>query len=252
MLASHDQAWHASLIQELNINYPPEIPGFAGQTLKNYHFFYDLIIANQLQLFGGSVFYYIEVIYPILISLFYGISIYRVISYITKSKYIHYLTIFLAYFSHSLIYLYHNLSNNPQMLIVFDQPAIFLYNQQTVLSISVILYLLILISKIKTKFNITLNLASISLVTFLLSLKIYAYITIVIFLIFLFIFRMVKSNFNLKKNLNLIFIAICSISLSLAIVLLNYQLGQSFLHFQPGWIVTEYINRNIYPFFPQD
>jgi len=42
----YDGMWHAALIQELSVNFPPGEPGFAGEALKNYHFLTDLFMAD--------------------------------------------------------------------------------------------------------------------------------------------------------------------------------------------------------------
>lgn len=41
-----DDATHLAYINELRFTFPPQHPGFAGIPLKNYHFFYDFLLAN--------------------------------------------------------------------------------------------------------------------------------------------------------------------------------------------------------------
>lgn len=43
----HDAIWHLALISELQRNFPPQNPVFAGENLSNYHYFFDLLIAKM-------------------------------------------------------------------------------------------------------------------------------------------------------------------------------------------------------------
>jgi len=45
-VSGHDGLWHLTLIQELAQNFPGQNPGYAGETLKNYHYFFDLLSAE--------------------------------------------------------------------------------------------------------------------------------------------------------------------------------------------------------------
>ncbi|MBN1263522.1 MAG: hypothetical protein JW991_04155 [Candidatus Pacebacteria bacterium] len=51
-VSGHDGLWHLTLIQELaqTEKFPGQNPGYAGESLKNYHFFYDLLIAESYRL----------------------------------------------------------------------------------------------------------------------------------------------------------------------------------------------------------
>lgn len=49
----HDGVWHLTLIQELAQHFPGQNPGFAGASLKNYHFFFDLLGAEIYRLNKG-------------------------------------------------------------------------------------------------------------------------------------------------------------------------------------------------------
>lgn len=48
----HDGIWHLALISQLQKNFPPQNPVFAGTPLENYHYFYDLLLARPASLFG--------------------------------------------------------------------------------------------------------------------------------------------------------------------------------------------------------
>jgi hypothetical protein len=42
----HDGIWHLTLISEIASHFPPQNPGFAGFRLQNYHYFFDLFVAQ--------------------------------------------------------------------------------------------------------------------------------------------------------------------------------------------------------------
>ena len=42
----HDGIWHLGLIEAIKRGLPPENPAFAGEKLINYHYFYDLLLAQ--------------------------------------------------------------------------------------------------------------------------------------------------------------------------------------------------------------
>lgn len=74
----HDAIWHLSLISELQKNIPPNNPIFSGGKLANYHYFYDLLIAKSSSLFSLNTLDLFFRFFPILISLFAGVLIFRV------------------------------------------------------------------------------------------------------------------------------------------------------------------------------
>ena len=62
----HDAVWHLSLINHLNNPLKIELPIFAGETLKNYHPFFDILIAlfSNLTHISSSLWYF--QIFPII------------------------------------------------------------------------------------------------------------------------------------------------------------------------------------------
>jgi hypothetical protein len=245
---NHDQAWHASLIYELSQNFPPHIPGFSGQILKNYHYFYDLLVSLNYSLLGGKVIYYIQFIYPILISAFFGISIFRVSGLLFKNNISKLTVLFLAYFANNLAYLlpFFNISKWQSDSFLIDQPIIYMFNQQTVLSIAIILYLLILISFGMAKKNLGSVLASGLLIAFLINLKIYGFLALVFCLTIYFMYRLIKNR-NLFEIKTLFLIGVFALVICLAIYFLSFDVKQGFLGIKPGWIINEFFHKTIYP-----
>lgn len=52
---THDNAWHLALIKELKANFPPNHPSFNQIKLTNYHYFYDLSIAEVAKLTNAPI-----------------------------------------------------------------------------------------------------------------------------------------------------------------------------------------------------
>ncbi|HSW87667.1 MAG TPA: hypothetical protein VLG12_00720 [Candidatus Saccharimonadales bacterium] len=77
MLANYSDApLHLSFINELQVHFPPQNPGFAGTQLHDYHFFSDYVLAKIIQLFHiDKIFAYFQ-LFPILISLLWGTGTY--------------------------------------------------------------------------------------------------------------------------------------------------------------------------------
>lgn len=75
----HDGVWHLALINELNRNFPPNNPTFAGVPLFNYHYFFDLLVAKSASLFAMDVPNLTFRFLPLLIALLCGWLMYQVV-----------------------------------------------------------------------------------------------------------------------------------------------------------------------------
>jgi hypothetical protein len=246
LISNHDQAWHTSLIFELTNHFPPQIPGFSGVVLKNYHYLYDLILAANLKLFNLNISYLLQGIYPIAISLFFGLSIYRVTTLLTKDKLTPILAVFFGYFANNLSFILQFFGKKDWQIsnLIFDQPIIYLFNHQTVLSISIVIYLAILLSKSNLKkLNIKKALLISLGLTSLILLKIYAFIVIISALTIYWVLN--------YKNKNLFLILCISGLISLAYLLLTFNFGGKFIDFNPGWVAEAFFDKTLAPIFPK-
>src|SRR5258708_6083073 len=71
----HDGVWHLSLMEELKKNtFPFQNPGFAGNSLQNYHFFVDLFMSEVSRLFFFSNLDVYFRFVPLLFSILMGLS----------------------------------------------------------------------------------------------------------------------------------------------------------------------------------
>lgn len=231
---SHDQAWHLSLINELSLNFPPQVPGFSGQELKNYHYFYDLIINANVTLLKAKPEVLLQLVYPIIFSIFFGIAIWRVLTLITKNKTFQSLGLLLAYFGN-------NLSFTNSNVFLIDQPLFFLFNHQTVLSIALFIYILILITKQLENPRLNLGLLIGVLLASLSFIKIYAFICLSLVLL-------VLAIRHLKKLLPLFATSGLIVGL---VIFLSFKPTESMLVLKPFWITTAFTDKIIVPLMPQ-
>lgn len=143
----HDAIWHLSLINALIDNIPPENHIYAGETLKNYHYFFDLFVAevalisriNVLDLFFRFV--------PILLALLYGFLTYSLTWILSKSKTASNIGVILAYITGSFGYIAAQLLQkqvNGESLFWSMQAASLLLNPPFAISVVILLALLIL------------------------------------------------------------------------------------------------------------
>ncbi|MDD5415714.1 MAG: hypothetical protein PHE48_01770 [Candidatus Daviesbacteria bacterium] len=83
---THDGVWHIALINQLVKSVPPENPVYSGVTLKNYHFFYDLLVAVTNYLSGLPVSDLVFRFYPVIFSLMLGLGSYYLIMKLFKNR----------------------------------------------------------------------------------------------------------------------------------------------------------------------
>lgn len=98
---THDGIWHVALINQLIKGVPVENPIFAGTILKNYHFFYDLLVAATNFLSGIPVLDLVFRFYPILFSLILGVGTYYLIVNLFRQKTAAFFSLYLVYFAGS-------------------------------------------------------------------------------------------------------------------------------------------------------
>lgn len=97
----HDGIWHLSVINQLKQNFPPQNPVFSGETLSNYHWGFNLIVAliSKFTTINSSVLYF--QILPIIFSIILGLLSYKLAYLLTRNSPISILFVILNYFSSS-------------------------------------------------------------------------------------------------------------------------------------------------------
>ncbi|MCL5676040.1 MAG: hypothetical protein M1120_02840, partial [Patescibacteria group bacterium] len=99
-----DAFWHLGLMEELVRQIPPLHPGFAPLPLTNYHYFAHLFGASYLFLgvFNNLDFYFR--LFPFLLTLLFGLSLYIAGRALTKSVFGANLAVIFGYFTGSFAY----------------------------------------------------------------------------------------------------------------------------------------------------
>ncbi len=94
-----DHIWHAALVKELGTHFPPNEPAIAGVTLKDYHYFYNLVTADLIRVFHlpffATQFDGMYILAPILL----GIIVYAIAQKIWQRKLFTWFSLLLIFFS---------------------------------------------------------------------------------------------------------------------------------------------------------
>lgn len=97
----HDGIWHLALIASLQRSFPPESPLFAGATLNNYHYFFDLLVARSGTLFGLDAADLLFRFFPIITAPLIGILVYQIVRRLTGKNSAAFWATFFVYFGGS-------------------------------------------------------------------------------------------------------------------------------------------------------
>lgn len=97
----HDGIWHQALISQLVQAVPPQNPGLAGQTLSNYHYFYDLLVATTHTITQIPIIDLLYRFYPVFLSLLLGVGSYQLVTKLAGSRLAAWLSLYLVYFAGS-------------------------------------------------------------------------------------------------------------------------------------------------------
>ena len=98
---SQDGIRHIAYIKNQVFTFPPQNPGLYGTDLKGFHYFYDFLLAkfSQFYFFSAEDLYFR--LFPLLISVLYGLAFYFLSRKITGDVIARRLIIFFAYFARS-------------------------------------------------------------------------------------------------------------------------------------------------------
>lgn len=239
---THDGIWHISLINQLIKGIPPETSIFAGEMLKNYHFFYDLLVAVTSFVSGISASNLIFRFYPILFSLSLGLGSY----YLIKSLFYEKLSklqfriastlgLYLVYFAGSFGWIAAYIKEKS-----FSGESAFWANQSISFNLNgpfaISLVIIIAIFQLLPKYNLKrkkLFMILCLLIGPLIAFKAYGGILILAsFLIY----------GLLKRSLSFLYIFTVGSAISVILYLLNFTIGTKALLFSPFWFIHSMID----------
>lgn len=243
---AHDGVWHMALVNELSKSIPPENPVFAGSSLTNYHYFYDLLIVVTNQLTAIPTQDLIFRFYPTVFSLLLGLGSYFLIRRLFNSKFIAIFSIYLIYFSGSFGWIVEYMKNKSlggESAFWSNQPVSFNLNPPFAISLVILIaliYLLSIYSEIKSK-KLALLLAVIlgSLIGFKAYAAILAILAISIIALKSLLFERMTAYLSIFFG---------SVFIALLVILPNYKLDQLYqtsqgtFIFAPFWFVHSMID----------
>lgn len=99
-----DNIFHFSLTQSIVNHFPPLEPGLVGVQVKNYHYWFNLIVAELVRVFKLPLLPTLFQYSGFFLSLFYGLSIIILVNVLNLGMRVKRLAIFFSYFATDAIY----------------------------------------------------------------------------------------------------------------------------------------------------
>ncbi|OGE30482.1 hypothetical protein A3C59_00675 [Candidatus Daviesbacteria bacterium RIFCSPHIGHO2_02_FULL_36_13] len=236
---THDGMWHISLINEIIQGFPIENPIFAGTILRNYHFFYDLMVAGTAYLTKIPLMDLIFRFYPIIFAFLLGLGTYCLASGLFKKRIAAYFSLYFVYFAGSFGWIVDYLKNKTlggESAFWANQSISFNLNPPFAVSLLIIIaFILSLISleKIKSKMGIFI---SVLLLGSLVGFKSYGSVLVLGAL------GLVAFINLFRRQFEYLYIFILAIFFTLLIFITNFDIGQKLIIFSPFWFIHSMID----------
>lgn len=235
---AHDGIWHISLINQLVKNVPPQNPIFADTTLKNYHFFYDLLVAATAFFTKIPILDLTFRFYPILLSLSLGIGTYFFANTLFKNRIAAIFSLYFVYFAGSFGWIVDYIKNKSfggESAFWANQSISFNLNPPYASSLLIIIAFLLSLTKINRGTIIRLFI----LVLLLSSLTGFKSYGAVLTIVSLSLIAFIKL---FKRQLTYLYVCVFSIIFSIVIFLSNFEVGQQLIIFSPFWLIHSMID----------
>lgn len=232
---THDGVWHVSLINQLIKDVPPQNPIYGGQVLKNYHYFYDLLVAATNYTVGIPILDLVFRFYPIIFSILLGVGTYCLVKYFlsVKEKLAILSSLYLVYFAGSFGWIVEYLKERRlggESAFWANQSISFNLNPPFAISLLLVLAILLLLPNLKSKLSVLIvSILAGSLIAF----KAYGAILIILSFISVGIF---------KRNLHYILVSFLSFLLSSILFLPNFSPNQKLIVFSPFWFIHSMVD----------
>lgn len=239
----HDGVWHLALINQINNPFVINMPIFSGEILKNYHPFFDIIIAYCSKITNISSSIWLFQIFPIISTMLYLLLSFKIGKLITKSENGGYILMLLNTVNTSFGWIinfirYRNFEGE-SLFWSMQSPSNQL-NPPFALSLVLILVLIYILLSNSTKLTKS-NQVCISLILIFLPI-IKAYSALPAYLIF---------SFYVFKNKQYLKILIISLFLSIILFLQFNQNSSSLLVWQPFWFIRSLFESTDKFYFPR-
>lgn len=230
---THDGVWHIALINQLVKAVPPENPIFSGVSVKNYHFFYDILIACTNYLTQLSITDLVFRFYPILFSMLLGIGTYYLMTNIYKKTLAMILSLYLIYFAGSFGWIVEYIKVRHlggESAFWANQSISFNLNPPFAISLIIVIAIFYLLSfdRVQKSFVPLVILCGV-----LLPFKAYAAVLILTTLLIISIIR---------RSIQIGAVFITSVISSYLFFISNFSLGDKLILFSPFWFIHSMID----------
>lgn len=237
---AHDGVWHHALINQLMKGLPPQNPGFSGSQLFNYHYFYDLVVAQSAKITGIAVPDLIYRFYPFIFSLLMGIGTYLLSLKLFKSRWAGVASVYLIYFGSSFGWVIDWIKGRElagESAFWANQPVSFNINPPFAISLILLIAFLIGFKSFSEKKENWMGLALILIGGSLIEFKVYG--GLILLASFLLI-ALKKAVFDREFNYLTIFIFLLAVSLF--VFLPGSRGAGGFVTFFPYWIIDSMVD----------
>ncbi len=237
---ARDGVWHEALSKQLVKNIPPFNPGFSGEILINYHYFYDLVISLSSRFMGLDVTFLIYKLFPVLLSILLGVATYKLALKLFTDKKTALLSVFFAYFASSFGWVIDILKHRQiggESAFWANQPVSMNINPPYAVSLVVLIFSILLLARYLEKPKISTGLILGLLFGTLIGFKAYAG-AIAIFALSL----ITAKKFFVDKKLTLVPVFLLSLGIFTIIFLLNIKGAKNLIIFQPLWLIDTMID----------
>lgn len=101
-----DGLWHVSLMEEIKKTFPPQLPIFSGEGLRNYHYLVDVFMGEHARIypFFSPLDLYFR-FFPIFFSFLIGVTVFSLVHNWKENKFIGYWALFFTFFTGSFGYI---------------------------------------------------------------------------------------------------------------------------------------------------
>lgn len=232
---THDGIWHLSLINQLIKSVPPENPILAATALKNYHFFYDLLIAATNFLSTIPPIDLVFRFYPVTFSLMLGIGTYYLIFNLFKDKLAVLLGLYFVYFAGSFGWIVSYIKERNfagESAFWANQSISYNLNPPFAISLLIIIALFHILFTFEKKIKNNIILAII-LTGSLIGFKAYSAVLMLGSLLILGV---------IKRQSSYLLVFVCGLIITALIFFANFQATSGLLIFAPFWLIHSMID----------
>lgn len=236
----HDGIWHQALINQLITQVPPQNPVLSGEVLTNYHYFFDLLVAETVRLSQIPVMDLLYRFYPLTFSILLGLGTYLLVMKITGSRIATLISLYFVYFAGSFGWIVEFIRERHfggESAFWVNQPVSMNLNPPFAISLLIVIAIVLVLGSVKEKIKFIPGLLLVILIGALMEFKVYAGVVVLSSLFFISLgTALVGKNFSYFKVL------VLSVLVA-ALVFLPQNMGAGdLLVLSPFWFINSMVD----------